>query len=93
VTHQPNQAYFEKVWAAPHTINPDRLAKSNKAVRFDGFTGKHVLTDGKRPIEIHSIAVNGHNDAFVLVYLPNENSGRSRRLYASCSECAATRNA
>ena len=72
VTHQPNQAYFEKVRAAPHTINPDRLAKSNKAVRFDGFTGKHVLTDGKRPIEIHSIAGNGHNDAFVLVYLPNE---------------------
>jgi len=72
VTHQPNQAYFAKVWAAPHTINPDRLAKSNKEARFDGFTGKHVLTDGKRPIEIHSIAGNGHNDAFVLVYLPNE---------------------
>lgn len=49
VTHQPNQAYFAKVWAAPHTINPDRLAKSNKEARFDGFTGKHVLTDGKRP--------------------------------------------
>jgi len=72
VTHQPNQAYFATVWAAPHTINPDRLAKSNKEARFDGFTGKHVLTDGKRPIEIHSIAGNGHNDAFVLVYLPNE---------------------
>ena len=72
VTHQPNQAYFAKVWAAPYTINPDRLAKSNKEARFDGFTGKHVLTDGKRPIEIHSIAGNGHNDAFVLVYLPNE---------------------
>jgi glyoxylase-like metal-dependent hydrolase (beta-lactamase superfamily II) len=72
VTHQPNQAYFEKAWAAPHKINPDRLAKSNKAPHFVGFTGKHVLTDGKRPIEIHSIAGNGHNDAFVLVYLPNE---------------------
>jgi glyoxylase-like metal-dependent hydrolase (beta-lactamase superfamily II) len=72
VTHQPNQAYYEKVWAAPHIINPDRLAKSSKAPHFAGFTGKHVLTDGIRPIEIHSIAGNGHNDAFVLVYLPKE---------------------
>jgi glyoxylase-like metal-dependent hydrolase (beta-lactamase superfamily II) len=27
---------------------------------------------GKRTIEIHSIAASGHNDAFVLVYLPKE---------------------
>jgi hypothetical protein len=31
-----------------------------------------VLSDGKRTIEIHSIAGNSHNDAFALVYLPNE---------------------
>jgi glyoxylase-like metal-dependent hydrolase (beta-lactamase superfamily II) len=72
VTLQPNQAYYEKVWAAPHAINPDRLAKSKKPAHLVSFTGKHVLTDGKRPIEVHSIAGNGHNDAFVLVYLPNE---------------------
>jgi len=72
VTLQPNQTYYEKVWAAPHTINPDRLAKSLKPARFESFTGKHVLSDGKRNIEIHSIAGSGHNDAFVLVYLPNE---------------------
>jgi hypothetical protein len=31
-----------------------------------------VLTDGKRSIEIHHLAGNGHNDAFVMVYLPAE---------------------
>jgi glyoxylase-like metal-dependent hydrolase (beta-lactamase superfamily II) len=72
VTLKANQAYYEKVWAAPHAINPDHLAKSKKEAHFLSFAGKHVLTDGKRPIEIHSIAGNGHNDAFVLVYLPNE---------------------
>jgi glyoxylase-like metal-dependent hydrolase (beta-lactamase superfamily II) len=72
VTLQQNQAYYEKVWATPHTLNPDKLASSKKSAHFESFTGKHVLTDGKRPIEIHSIAGNGHNDAFVLVYLPNE---------------------
>jgi glyoxylase-like metal-dependent hydrolase (beta-lactamase superfamily II) len=72
VTLQPNQPYYEKVWAAPHTINPDRLAKSLKPAHFESFTGKHVLSDGKRNIEIHSIDGNSHNDAFALVYLPNE---------------------
>ena len=72
VTSQPNQPYYEKVWAAPHTINPDRLAKSKKPARFESFTDKHVLSDGKRTIEIHSIAGSGHNDAFALVYLPKE---------------------
>jgi glyoxylase-like metal-dependent hydrolase (beta-lactamase superfamily II) len=72
VTLQANQTYYEKVWGAPHAINPDRLSKSKKPAHFLSFSGKHILTDGKRPIEIHSIAGNGHNDAFVLVYLPNE---------------------
>ena len=72
VTIDPNQTYYQKVWATPHTIKPDHLEASKKTAQFINFTGKHILTDGKRPIEIHSIAGNGHNDAFVLVYLPNE---------------------
>jgi len=72
VTEQANQPYYEKIWAAPHAINPDRLAKSLKPAQFESFTGKHVLSDGKRTIELHSIAGSGHNDAFLLVYLPKE---------------------
>lgn len=72
VTLKPNQSYYEKVWATPHSINPDKLEKSKKPAQFESFTGKHVLSDGKRNIEIHSIAGNSHNDAFVLVYLPAE---------------------
>lgn len=72
VTHQPNQAYYEKIWANPHSINPDRLEKSKKAASFTSFAGKQVLSDGKRNIEIHSLAGNSHNDAFVAVYLPKE---------------------
>ncbi|MEQ1530868.1 MAG: MBL fold metallo-hydrolase [Methylococcales bacterium] len=72
VTLPANQAYFEKVWANPRTLNPDRLAVSNKSAQFESFVDKHVLSDGKRAIEIHAIAGSGHNDAFVLVYLPKE---------------------
>jgi glyoxylase-like metal-dependent hydrolase (beta-lactamase superfamily II) len=72
VTHADNKPYYEKVWAAPHTINPDKLAQSKKTAMFETFTDKHVLTDGARQIEIHKIAGGGHNDAFALVYLPRE---------------------
>ena len=72
VTHQPNQAYYQKVWANPHSIKPDRLEASKKPARFDSFAGKHILSDGKRSIEIHSLTGNSHNDAFIAVYLPKE---------------------
>lgn len=72
VTHQMNRPYYEQAWAAPHALNPDRLAQSPKAATFETFTDKHVLTDGGRSIEIHQIAGGGHNDAFAMIYLPGE---------------------
>ena len=72
VTHEMNKPYYEQAWAAPHTLNPDKLAESKKAATFETFTGKHVLTDGKRPIEIHEITGSGHNDGFAMIYLPKE---------------------
>jgi glyoxylase-like metal-dependent hydrolase (beta-lactamase superfamily II) len=70
VTQQDNRAFYEQAWAAPRTLGPDRLAASGRTARFEVFRGKHVLSDGRRRIEIHEIAGNGHNDAFALVYLP-----------------------
>jgi glyoxylase-like metal-dependent hydrolase (beta-lactamase superfamily II) len=72
VTHAANVPFYQKAWAAPRSLNPDRLAKSGKAARFESFETKHVLSDGKRSIEIHQIAGNSHNDAFALIYLPAE---------------------
>jgi glyoxylase-like metal-dependent hydrolase (beta-lactamase superfamily II) len=72
VTHDINKPYYQKVWAAPHTLNPDRLAVSKKSAQFETFKDKYVLTDGSRKIEIYPIAGNSHNDAFALVYLPAE---------------------
>jgi len=72
VTHQMNKPYYEQAWAAPHTLNPDRLAQSKKAATFETFSNKHVLTDGTRTIEIHEIADSGHCDGFLMVYLPKE---------------------
>ena len=72
VTHVLNKPYYEQAWAAPRTLNPDKLAQSRKTATFETFTDKHVLTDGKRTIEVHLIAGSGHNDGFAMVYLPAE---------------------
>ena len=72
VTHEMNRPYYERAWAAPRTLNPDRLAQSKKTASFETFTDKHVLSDGGRTIEIHQIAGSGHNDGFAMVYLPKE---------------------
>jgi glyoxylase-like metal-dependent hydrolase (beta-lactamase superfamily II) len=72
VTHQMNKPYYEQAWSAPRTLNPDRLAQSKKAATFETVNDKHVLTDGRRSIEVHHLAGNGHNDGFLMVYLPAE---------------------
>jgi len=72
VTHASNQPFYEQAWAAPRTINPDRLAKSGKTPQFLTFTDKLVLEDKAHPVEVHHIAGNGHNDAFAMIYLPKE---------------------
>lgn len=72
VTHQTNEAYYQKIWSAPHTLNPDQLAKSKKSARFKTFTDKITLPDPQHPVEVHAIAGNGHDDAFALAYLPVE---------------------
>lgn len=72
VTDAANKSYYQKVWAQPHSINPDRLSAAKTSAKFETFKGKHVLSDGKRKIELHSLAGNSHNDAFALVYLPAE---------------------
>jgi glyoxylase-like metal-dependent hydrolase (beta-lactamase superfamily II) len=72
VTHRMNRPYYEQAWAAPRTLNPDRLAQSKKIAAFETVDDKHALTDGKRSIEVHHLAGNGHNDGFLMVYLPAE---------------------
>lgn len=72
VTEAANQPYYKKIWAQSHALNPDRLSASKASAKFASFKGKYVLSDGKRKIELHSLAGNSHNDAFALVYLPAE---------------------
>ncbi len=72
VTSDLARPFYEAAWANPRTLNPDAMSKSGKAAMFETVSDKLVLTDGKRPIEIHAIQGSGHADGFLMVYLPNE---------------------
>jgi glyoxylase-like metal-dependent hydrolase (beta-lactamase superfamily II) len=71
ITHAENVPYFEQLWANPHTINPDRLARSGRKPVFEGLVGSRTLTDGSRELVIYHYP-NGHNAGMLMVYLPRE---------------------
>lgn len=72
VTHAINKPFFERAYAAPRVLAPDRLAKSKKKAMFRTVKDKLVLTDGSRTIEIHHIRGNTHNDGMLMAWLPKE---------------------
>ena len=73
VTHTANQAFYEKAWAAPRTLSPDKLSKSAKKPAFQAVTDRAVLQGtNKRTIELHVLAGNPHNEQILVAWLPAE---------------------
>lgn len=72
VTHNVNKPYFEKLFALPHTLGPDRLQQEKRAPQFETVTEKKVMTDGNRVIELHHLNGSGHNEGLVVAYFPKE---------------------
>ena len=72
VTHQSNKAFLERVAKTPHTLGPDRLAASRKAVRIQTVGDRGQLTDGTRTIELHRLQNYEHTGDMLIVYLPKE---------------------
>ena len=73
VTHTANAGFFEKAWAGPRVLLPDRLAKSNKKALFQGVTDRTVLKGtNNRTIELHVLTGNPHNEQTLVAWLPAE---------------------
>jgi glyoxylase-like metal-dependent hydrolase (beta-lactamase superfamily II) len=73
VTHTANTAFFQKAWAAPRVLLPDRMATSKKTATFQGVTDRTVLTGtNKRTIELHVLTGNPHNEQTLVAWLPGE---------------------
>jgi glyoxylase-like metal-dependent hydrolase (beta-lactamase superfamily II) len=72
ITSALAKPYFEKAFANPNRIAPDRLARSTATPRILGVDGSMVLKDPLRPIEIHEIQGSIHARGFLMIWLPNE---------------------
>ncbi len=72
VTYQTNKAYYEKIFALPHTLNPDRQSQEKKKVNIETVGDKKVLTDGNHTIEIYRLLGSNHNNGLLIAYLPKE---------------------
>lgn len=72
VTHVSNKALYERVFKAPHTLNPDRQAREKRRAKFRTMTDKQVLTDGTRTLELHHIQGSPHASDIVMAWLPKE---------------------
>jgi glyoxylase-like metal-dependent hydrolase (beta-lactamase superfamily II) len=70
LTAAENKPYYEKVWAMPHTLQPDRLAKAQKKPVIEALTDKRVLTDGTQALELYRLAGTNHADTMLIGYLP-----------------------
>lgn len=72
VTNDINKDFYEKAFASPRTLNPDRLEQSKKKAVIEVTGNKKVLTDGTRTLELHLIQNNPHNDGIMMAFLPKE---------------------
>ena len=74
ITHQGNKGLFEKVMANPHKLLPDLLeAKTPRPLAKVQYVGdKAVFTDGTHTIETYRLEGSTHNDAMLLVWLPQQ---------------------
>jgi len=72
ITHQGNKAYYQKILALPHTLNPDRQATAKKKILIETMADKKVLTDGNHVIELYRMQGSNHNDGLIAAYLPKE---------------------
>lgn len=72
ITHEVNRPYYERIFALPHTLNPDRLAAASRRPTFETVTDRKVLTDGNHTIELHHVRGITHHDGLIMAYFPRE---------------------
>lgn len=71
VTYQMNKPYYEKTFALPRTLQPDKLSQSKKRAVIEAVGEKRVLTDGTHVIELYHVP-NEHNEGMLIAYLPKD---------------------
>jgi glyoxylase-like metal-dependent hydrolase (beta-lactamase superfamily II) len=71
LTYTTNKPYFDKLFAAPRTLSPDKFSASKKKAAVEAVAEKRVITDGTRTLELYHVA-SPHTDTMLVAYLPKE---------------------
>ena len=74
VAHEGNRGFFERAFANPHTLAPDRLSKMKPQppVKVEYVGDRKVFTDGMRSVEMHRVRGSTHNAYMMMMYLPKQ---------------------
>jgi glyoxylase-like metal-dependent hydrolase (beta-lactamase superfamily II) len=72
ITNEMNASFYEKIFSAPHTLNPDELAKNPKKPDIFPVKQKYVLTEGDQSIEMYHVDGDFHNADIMMMYLPKD---------------------
>jgi glyoxylase-like metal-dependent hydrolase (beta-lactamase superfamily II) len=72
ITSEMAKPYYERIFANPNRIAPDRLAQSGRTARITGISGATVLRDSSRPVEVYEMQGSVHAQGFLMVWLPKE---------------------
>jgi glyoxylase-like metal-dependent hydrolase (beta-lactamase superfamily II) len=68
-------AHFRRVLAAPFTRNPDLSPSDLSGTPIVEVTGKHVLSDGQRRVELYVVDPNPHAEGLLIGYVPDAKLG------------------
>lgn len=72
LTTPGNRAFVEGLARVTKTIRPDLLAREPRAPVIETFTGRRVLDDGRRRLELVDIGPSPHVTEAVVAYLPRQ---------------------
>jgi glyoxylase-like metal-dependent hydrolase (beta-lactamase superfamily II) len=72
ITHASNKAYYEKIWANPHTIAPDKLALNPKPAKFKLVKDELTIGDADHVVKLYHEHGFGHHAGALFAYLPKE---------------------
>jgi glyoxylase-like metal-dependent hydrolase (beta-lactamase superfamily II) len=71
IVPSPDKVLFEKMFAAPHAVSPDRLQKDFKPAKVVDVVNQSILRDSDGEIRLYNIA-NPHAEGMLIGYLPRE---------------------
>jgi glyoxylase-like metal-dependent hydrolase (beta-lactamase superfamily II) len=72
LTHESMKAYYERILRNSFQLNPDRLARVQRAAVIETVGDRRVLRDAVRTLELHLVRGNLHSEGLLMVYLPRE---------------------